>query len=192
MMNIKRRYYLIGSLSVCLVVLFFFCLAFLKSQTLAHLTNSPKATLTQKQIAQTQLATTPTSTTSISELQQGWVKKGPGYAESIAFAPSNPSIAYACGFRDDLGGTPSMQAGTTTLVVTISHDGGDTWSDPIVVQSGVYSSELYVPSIDPVNPNDVIIVGDEKNNDNLVSPLSMLAPSANGKRSFFHWLIIRR
>lgn len=65
----------------------------------------------------------------------GWRQAGPGFAQDIAFAASNPAIGYICG----------TQAGT--VMVASSADGGTTWSAPVAVDSG-YDCAI---TIDPLH-----------------------------------------
>ncbi len=72
-----------------------------------------------------------------------WLPAGPPFAQAIAFAPSAPTTAYACGSAGRSG----------KLALAISHDGGQTWT----AQAASVSGQMCAISVAPTQPNDVAL-----------------------------------
>jgi hypothetical protein len=79
-------------------------------------------------------------------LGQGWTNAGPAVAQTIAFAPSAPQMAYTCGVPE--AGAPHA------VIVGSSLDGGATWH----VQAAPVSNTSCQISVDPLDARDVVLV----------------------------------
>jgi hypothetical protein len=88
----------------------------------------------------------------------GWTLAGPRYATSIAFAPNNPSTAYACGLKA-APENQSVQNQPVPLVVGVSHDAGRTWRALSTPAAGRFCNL----SIDPTNAQDVMLIASPDN-----------------------------
>jgi hypothetical protein len=81
---------------------------------------------------------------------QGWVTvPALRFAQSIAFAASDALTGYACGYAQVEG-----SGGSTQLAVSVTHDGGRTWSTPGMITAQGGGCDL---SINPTNPNDLVV-----------------------------------
>ncbi|HEU5370535.1 MAG TPA: hypothetical protein VFU69_18830 [Ktedonobacterales bacterium] len=88
-----------------------------------------------------------------SQPSPGWMLAGPRYATSLAFAPSNPSTAYACGLKQSTGNQP------VPLIVSVSHNAGRTWHTLGSPAAGGFCNL----SIDPTNAQDVMLIASPDN-----------------------------
>ncbi|WIG60777.1 MAG: hypothetical protein OJF49_003525 [Ktedonobacterales bacterium] len=96
--------------------------------------------------AQTAYATRSALMTADSAL--GWVWTGPAAAETFAFAPSAPAIAYTCGVP-----VPDTTDGFGPIVVWASPDGGATWHGRPTPARDQYCQLL----VNPTDPWDVVL-----------------------------------
>ena len=77
----------------------------------------------------------------------GWSAAGPSFAQTIAFAPSAPATAYACG-------NSATSAGSNPAISLVaSTDGMATWGDAQMVGNG----NQCTLSIDPLDASDVVM-----------------------------------
>jgi photosystem II stability/assembly factor-like uncharacterized protein len=72
-----------------------------------------------------------------------WMNAGPPFAQDVAFAPSAPTTAYACGSAGRGG----------KLALAISHDGGQTWT----AQATSVSGQACALRVSPTLPDDVAL-----------------------------------
>jgi hypothetical protein len=82
---------------------------------------------------------------------QGWVTVPVlSFAENIAFAVSDPLTGYVCGNTQIETGSNA----SNTLAVSVTHDGGRTWSAPTLTSAHGVGCDL---SINPSNPTDLVM-----------------------------------
>lgn len=87
--------------------------------------------------------------------QPGWTPIGPAYATTVAFAPSDQRIGYACGPQHALSPRAASASGPgpQPYLVSSSQDTGQHWFPAVTLKA----YEACTLSINPTNPKDVVI-----------------------------------
>src|SRR5215469_12927598 len=104
-----------------------------------------QATLTPFASATSAGPTATAQTTNLPAPGTGYTNTGPDWAIVLAFAPSSPSIVYACGESPLYSGP---------LLIDVSTDGGRTWH-PRTSPGKLSDCAL---TVDPTNPRDLALV----------------------------------
>jgi hypothetical protein len=110
---------------------------------------TPISSKTTATIQPTQI---PTVETFKSDPAQGWVSiPALNFGTDIAFSSDNPFTGYVCGKT-----VPSIAGKGATILFTVTHDGGRTWSLP---NATPLSNRICTISINPNNWKDVLLSG---------------------------------
>jgi len=108
-------------------------------------------------------------------LGTGWTAAGPADAQRIAFAPSAPRTAYACGTA-----RPSASGRPAPVMVSVSSDGGLTWGADQPAQAEAVGCDL---TVNPTDARDVVMVTTPCAHCSLREPLAISRSRDGGA----HW-----
>lgn len=111
-------------------------------------------------------------------LETDWTAAGPAYAQRIAFAPSAPYTAYACGTT-----RPGASGRQVPVAVSVSGDGGLTWGTDDVTPAEAIGCEL---TVNPRDARDVMMVTTPCAHCSLREPLALYRSRDGGIR----WAVV--